>query len=443
MPSIESFSPLQNGVDTKPSYSYDLDMAVLLFSNGSFSKSLIYLEKSLETFKHLKDFDSYFYCYNLVIQALNELGERDRLEQWNRTAQEFCSAHQISQVPIVLVCSAYYSLYAEKDTDKAKSDLNRALKMSFDKHDSCVKSEDRLGQNKSRMDIISCLYTYSLYYYEVEDYDNCIQELKNLNILLKDYSELKNQVEWDHSKTDNVQELQRYHQILTALNKTFPAVERMKLGVKFLSALIEIRHFRHYRQAETLLWELYETANKTNNTYFIPIILIYMAWCYSKLDNKKQALMFFNLAKKNVNPERKLLVGYIEHFEKKEKLNEVGEEDNYDIIFDLKDHLIVEKEKGCVELKNQFILMDLLKLFLLNQGVSYSKESIIRKVWKQEYLPEVHDNKIYVTIKRLREMIEINSCKPVYICRNNVGYYFSNSAKVLIKSEEAFNEKTC
>ena len=442
MPDIEDFNSLKNGLDTKPSYSYDLDMAVLLFSNGSFSKSLIYLKKSMGTFQHLKDFDSYFYCYNLVIQTLNELDERDKLKQWNKSVQEFCIANQVSLSPIILVCSAYYSMYAEKDFEKARADLNKALKLSFDRHDSYMKSEDRVGQNKARMEIISCLYTYSLYYYEMEDYNNCLQELKNLNILLKDYSDLKDQVEWDHSKTDNAQELQRHHQILVALNKTFPAVERMKLGVKFLTALIELRHSKNYKKAEMLLWELYEKANKTNNIYVIPMVLIHMSWCYSKLNNKKQALMFFNLAKKNVNPERKLLVNYIESLGKKEKLNSVGEEDNYDIIFDLKDHLIVEKEKGCIELKNQFILMDLLKLFLLNPGVSYSKESIIQKVWKQKYSPDTHDNKIYVTIKRLREMIEMNSCKPAYICRNSRGYYFSNSAKVLIKSEEAFNEKS-
>ena len=442
MPDLENFTPSQRTVDTT-FYSYDLDMAGLLFSNGSFSKSLIYLEKSMEAFKRLKDFNSYFYCYGLMMQALNELGQRDKLKQWNDSVQDFCLAHQVPQSPIILCCSAYYGIYVEKDFEKAKTDLQRALKMSFDRHDSSIKREDRVRQNRARMEIISCLYTYSLYYYEMEDYDSCLQELKNLNILLKDYSELKEQVEWDHSKTDNAQELQKHHQILTALNKTFPVVERINLGVKVLVALIEMKHFKNYKQADKLLWELYETANKTNNTYLIPMVLIYMSGCYSKLNNKKQALMFFNLAKKNINPERKLLMNYIESFGKKEKLDSVHEEDNYDIIFDLKDNLIVEKEKGCVELKNQFILMDLLKLFLLNPGVSYSKEHIIQKVWKQDYKPEAHDNKIYVTIKRLREMIETDSCRPVYICRNKKGYCFSKSAKVLIKEEEVFNEKSC
>ena len=167
MPSFESLNPVRNGIDTKPSYSYDLDMAVLLFSNGSFSKSLIYLEKSMETFQRLKDFDSYFYCYNLLIQALNELGEKETLKKWNQSVQEFCLSNQISQSPIILVCSAYYNMYSEKDFEKTKSDLNTALKISFDQHDHCIKLEDRVGQNKARMDIISSLYTYSLYYYEM------------------------------------------------------------------------------------------------------------------------------------------------------------------------------------------------------------------------------------------------------------------------------------
>ena len=94
------------------------------------------------------------------------------------------------------------------------------------------------------------------------EYENCIQELKNLKIQIKDYSDLKDQVEWDHSKTDNVQELQRCHQILTALNKTFPAIERMKLGVKFLTALIEMRHLKNYNQAEKMLWDIYEKCQQ-------------------------------------------------------------------------------------------------------------------------------------------------------------------------------------
>ena len=143
--------------------------------------------------------------------------------------------------------------------------------------------------------------------------------------------------------------------------------------------------------------------------------------------------MLFNLAKKNANQERKSLWLYMEDLKKQEHLDQTKSAETYDIVLDLKDCVIVEREKGCIELKNQFILIELSKLFLLNPGVAYSKEKIIKIVWKEDYSPEIHDNKIYVTIKRLREMIETDSCKPKYICRNHLGYYFSKQAKVLIK----------
>ena len=268
---------------------------------------------------------------------------------------------------------------------------------------------------------------------EIEDYENCIQELKNLKILLKDYLNLKKEVELDHSRTNNVQKLQIYHKILEKLKKNFQNIQKMQLGVKFIDARIELNYTKNFKQAEKLSWDLYEEANKTNLIFYIPYILCLMTRCYIEFKNKKQAQMFFNLAKKNANKERKLLTLYMDHLQQHGKLSQTEENDNYDLIFDIKDHLIVEKQKGCIELKNQFILMDLLKLFLLNPGISYSKEKIIQKVWKQDYLPEIHDNKIYVTIKRLREMIEFNSCKPCYIRRNNAGYHFSAQAKVLVK----------
>ena len=85
---------------------------------------------------------------------------------------------------------------------------------------------------------------------------------------------------------------------------------------------------------------------------------------------------------------------------------------------------------GKIDFKNQFILLDLLKLFISNQGQIFSKEYLVEHVWKQNYDPEVHDNKIYVTIKRLRKMIEPDYDKPKYIFRAKNGYYLSKSAKV-------------
>ena len=77
--------------------------------------------------------------------------------------------------------------------------------------------------------------------------------------------------------------------------------------------------------------------------------------------------------------------------------------------------------------------MDLLKLFLRNPGQVFSKEALVREVWKQEYDPATHDNKVYVTIKRLRRLIEPDYDRPKYIFRSKNGYYLNKSTKVLVQ----------
>jgi DNA-binding response OmpR family regulator len=107
---------------------------------------------------------------------------------------------------------------------------------------------------------------------------------------------------------------------------------------------------------------------------------------------------------------------------------------NYDLIFELEKHSVVERKLGRIDFKNQFILMDLLRLFVQNQGQVFSKEYLVEQVWRQSYDPGIHDNKIYVTIKRLRKMIEPDYDKPKYIFRAKNGYFMNKSARVLIEN---------
>ena len=72
----------------------------------------------------------------------------------------------------------------------------------------------------------------------------------------------------------------------------------------------------------------------------------------------------------------------------------------------------------------------MLKLFISRQGEVFTKEYLVERVWKQDYNPDVHDNKIYVTIKRLRKMIEPDYDKPKYIFRAKNGYYLNKATKI-------------
>ena len=87
-------------------------------------------------------------------------------------------------------------------------------------------------------------------------------------------------------------------------------------------------------------------------------------------------------------------------------------------------------------LKISFILLEMLKLFLAHPGRVFSKEEFIETIWKQSYNPSVHDNKIYVTIKRLRKVIEPDYNKPKYLFLAKNGYYFSKDVKIQIKGHD-------
>lgn len=102
-----------------------------------------------------------------------------------------------------------------------------------------------------------------------------------------------------------------------------------------------------------------------------------------------------------------------------------------DLAISLEKRYIKEKHRGQIDFQNQLILLDLLKLFVNYPGVNFSKEEIVKDLWNEKYDPEIHNNKIYVTIKRLRDCIEPNVKKPKYIFRSKKGgYYLPQHLKV-------------
>ena len=69
-------------------------------------------------------------------------------------------------------------------------------------------------------------------------------------------------------------------------------------------------------------------------------------------------------------------------------------------------------------------------LFIKNPGCRFAKEDLALKIWAQEYNPEQHANLVYVSIKRLRTLIEPDFDSPRYILRDRKGYYFNPQASV-------------
>ena len=437
MPVFEDFYhvPNLNKISTN-----EFDLGSLLFKNGNFTKSLPYLKQAMSLFLEEENFHGYLMCYNMLLQIFTEFGDKQNLKELKQEVEDCSKYYNLSNHSRLLTCSAYYNIYIEKNMEQAKKDLDSARKIVFKVYEKIQdtkqeEKEKQLMKIITSIELISCLYFYSIYYYQNKDNEKALMEIKNVLILLEDLAKQKAEIETARSKTDNIQELKIHNNSLDFLKLSSNFIQGIKMAIKYLKANVEL-YSRNYEQSKKHLMDLLNDVNKTNYNLFTPYIYASMALNCIELKDKKEAKTYFDLAKKHISEDRKNLTPFLQQIEKKLKRDPTKNVQDYDLIFDLKEHTLVEKEKGCIELKNQFILMDLLKLFLKNPGRAYNKVDIFEKIWKQSYNPDIHDNKIYVTIKRLREIIERDSCRPKYICRNNLGYFFSKTAKVLIKTEE-------
>ena len=207
----------------------------------------------------------------------------------------------------------------------------------------------------------------------------------------------------------------------------------LMVSVLALKADICIRE-SDFTKAIHFAWEAYDKVKFTKNNFLTLSIIAKLGHVYLLAKKYDEAKIYLELADRSLDSTiyKRLSAGV------QSLLSQLPEETSkkYDLVLDEKNHLIVEKEKGPIDMKNQFILMDLLKLLMSNPGVPVSKEQLVDQIWHQKYDPKLHDNSIYVTIKRIRNLIEPNPQSSVYILRNREGYLFSQDKKIRITAKE-------
>ncbi len=153
---------------------------------------------------------------------------------------------------------------------------------------------------------------------------------------------------------------------------------------------------------------------------------------YLEMGEYTEARFYLSAVQSMVNHKR--LPHWAEQIEKKMgELNEVAGTD-YDLVIDqVEGPAILEKRLGKIDFRSQFILFELLNFLARSPGKVYSKSNIVETIWHEKYEPQRHDNKLYVTIKRLRRMIEPELRRPSYILRKKGGYCLSGSKKVVFR----------
>lgn len=352
----------------------------LYYDRLDFDKALFYLKKATKVFLKESQFEYYFSCKNKCLRMFIEREEPKEIANLKKELAEVQSKHSLSEN------SRYYytlgsSLDHEKNFEAAFSCMEKSLELAL--------------KNQNKVDICYALSGLVIVYTHQGKLDLAIKEINNLKVFFQ------------------------------------------KIELKDLSISIDIAYGYILRQKglvkESLdvFWQAYSKVGEVKNLYRNTYLLYALGTTYLQLKDKETASLFLTLAqssgdKVNLKRTNSLISSHIKSIGLKHRTE-------FDLILDCHSRQIKEKDKGVVNLKGQFVILELLKLFLSKPGHSFSKKELVKRVWDQNYSPSIHDNKVYVTLKRLKKIIEPDAKIAKYILRNKDGYYLNSKVKTFIR----------
>jgi tetratricopeptide (TPR) repeat protein len=364
------------------SFDRTFEVGKLYCDRGDFKMALTHLQEAADGYFANKNFPEYLNAMNLILRIYAEMERYEEIHQMKEKLQDL-----VLKEGFELNSKTYYTLAvcaAYKDQAETSLDyLQKALSIAL--------------ANDSKEDICRAIFGLASVYAEpkIARYADALKEIYNLEVFFQVYS-----------------------------------MPELKLSSQMLNAGI-LRQLKKHDEAIEVLWRAYDQIKATKNLNVIVNLQLMLGENYLEMGDKEMARLYLGLAHRTVDAENMIrLSKRIDHC-----LQQLGgdSQNSFDLVFDDHNHAVIERKLGRIDFKNQFILLDLLRLFMQNQGVVYSKEYLVENVWKQAYDPAVHDNKIYVTIKRLRKLIEPDYEKPKYIFRAKNGYYMNKGARVSIE----------
>ena len=354
-----------------------LEIGKLYCERGDYGLALQNLSQASEGFLTNKNYALYFRTLELKLRAH---AEREEFEEVSAIKEKLHDL--VLRENVEMTSRMYYTLGLCSSTkgqvENAKEYLKKALELGL--------------KTNNQQDICYAIIGLAICYRQEKKYEEALREIYNLNIFL---------------------------QVID--------IPDLKIASYSVNGSI-LANLKKYDQALEVYWMAYEELKNAKQFSLSVAVLSNIGIILFDMGQRDLAKVYLDLAKKSLDAEnnKRSLKRINEYLDKYQTSSAASS----DMIFDLDNHTISERSLGKIYFKNQFILLDLLKLFISRQGEIFTKEYLVENVWKQDYNPEVHDNKIYVTIKRLRKMIEPDYDKPKYIFRAKNGYYLNKSIKI-------------
>lgn len=355
------------------------ELGKLYCDRGEFTPAIVNLQEAAKGYFAEKNFTQYLKCLNLLLRIF---AEREQFEEINATKEKLQDL--VLKEGFELNSKTYYTLAVcasyKNQMETAMDYLQKALALAL--------------ATDNKEDICRAIFGLAVVYSSpsIGRYSDALKEIYNLQVFFQVYQ--------------------------------MPDLQASSL---LLNADI-LKQMKKFDEAIEVYWKAYDVIKETRNVVMSNYLMAFLADVYFEIGDKDMARTYITLAQKSVDAENQIrLANLVKNLTEK-----IGGESqiNFDLVFNEVNHSVIEKKLGRIDFKNQFILLDLLRLFVQNQGHVYSKEYLVENVWKQPYDPAIHDNKIYVTIKRLRKLIEPDYEKPKYIFRAKNGYYMNKAARI-------------
>jgi tetratricopeptide (TPR) repeat protein len=347
---------------------------------GDFKTSIAKLEEASSLYMKLREHRLFIKCLTLCLRMYAEMENHQALQSikdrlYDYVAKEKIELNSTTYYTLALVAS-YRGEYAT-----ALENLERALALAL--------------ADDSKEDMCYAIHGLAAVYWSLGRTEDSLKEIYNLRV---------------------------FFQVLK--------LPDLEISSQILNGYILVS-LKRFDEALDVFWKAFDSLKNQKNMYTYATLLFAMGYAYAEAGDGDMAKTYVRLAQQMADPQN--FVFLLRKITELTRKISGGSENLFDLVFNAASNSLVERKKGKIDFKNQFILLDMLKLFLRNPGEVYSKEALVRAVWKQDYDPSVHDNKIYVTIKRLRQLIEPDFDKPKYIYRAKNGYYLNRNAKISIE----------
>ena len=395
---------------------------------GNFLAASRMLESASSLYLSHKKYSKYMDCLNILFRMYKELQDVQKIAALKEELTGLVWEGSLKISPHLHYTLGQCALYMG-DMDNAGESFEKSIHLAQDLKEKALKTGKQVQILSAQLEMCFSIYGMISFYIRKNHLNQAKKELSSLEKGLTAFKELEK--EMGGTKSYKFKEIKS--QITNFLSESRSKRDNLELFTELLKGEI-LRHEKKFHQLEQLFWNCYERVQKSKNLCMTACFFYHLGRNYMDMQDYTQARIFLNLAKKSIDRDNfKHLYHHVEDC--LEKLETISS-NRHDLVVHLSHRRVVEKQKGRVDFKNQFILLDLLQLFVSRQGMSYSKTQLVEKLWDEPYDPRRHDNKIYVTIKRLRSLVEPNSQTLKYILCGKDGYYLNSKVKVLIKEKQ-------